>query len=60
MEDLQKELSTLLNRYGVDNRLNTPDYILADYLINCLNSYSHLMYHLSTHRGKNERTAKES
>lgn len=37
---LQKELSELLNRHSEENRSDTPDFILAAYLINCLNAYN--------------------
>jgi hypothetical protein len=37
---VSKELEQLLNRNSVDNALNTPDYILADYLINCLDTFN--------------------
>lgn len=28
--NFKKELEELLNMYGIDNKLNVPDYILAD------------------------------
>jgi hypothetical protein len=34
-----KELEQLINRHSVDNALNTPDYILSNYLINCLETF---------------------
>lgn len=32
----KKELETLINRHSIDNDLNTPDFILAEYIIKCL------------------------
>lgn len=32
----QKELGALLNRHSMENASDTPDFILADYLIGCL------------------------
>lgn len=32
----QEELRALLNRYSIENESNTPDYILATYVIDCL------------------------
>lgn len=32
----RKELETVINRYSQENGSNTPDFILADYLTNCL------------------------
>lgn len=33
---LKKELESLLNRYSTENKSNTPDFILAGHLIDCL------------------------
>ena len=33
------ELSSLLNKYNKEGGSNTPDYILANYLINCLKNF---------------------
>ena len=33
------ELSDLINRHGLDNDTNTPDYILAQYLAGCIEAY---------------------
>ena len=38
-DKFSKELEQLINRHCVDNALNTPDYILSDYLINCLETF---------------------
>ena len=35
----RKELEELINKYSMENHSNTADYILADYLMNCLESY---------------------
>jgi hypothetical protein len=32
-------LEQLLNRESRENESNTPDYILAEYLVNCLEAY---------------------
>lgn len=32
----RQELAALLNRYSMENGSNTPDFLLADYLIACL------------------------
>lgn len=32
------ELRALLNKYSKENGSNTPDHILADYLLQCLNA----------------------
>ena len=35
----RKELEHLLNRHSQENGCNTPDFILADYLANCLRAF---------------------
>lgn len=37
---LQEDLAGVLNRYSQENRSNTPDFILAQYLLDCLTAYS--------------------
>jgi hypothetical protein len=36
----KKDLEVLINRYCIENTCNTPDFILSDFLFNCLRSYS--------------------
>lgn len=36
---LAKELSAVLNRHSVENGSNTPDFILAQYLLGCLAAF---------------------
>jgi hypothetical protein len=38
--DFTKELTELLNRFSKENGSNTPDFILANYLISCLETYN--------------------
>jgi hypothetical protein len=35
----RSELQTLINRHSKENESNTPDFILADYLVGCLNLF---------------------
>lgn len=35
----KSELTTLINKHSLENITNTPDYILADYLLNCLEAF---------------------
>lgn len=37
--EFRTELSALLNRYSRENASNTPDYILAAYLVACLEAF---------------------
>jgi len=36
---LRKNIEKLLNQYCAENKSNTPDFILADYLMACLESF---------------------
>ena len=40
MKNFEDELKSLLNRYSKENASNTPDFILAEYLMKCLDTYS--------------------
>jgi hypothetical protein len=39
----EKELASLINKFGLDNLSNTPDYILADYLMDCFEIFHNTM-----------------
>jgi hypothetical protein len=36
---LIRSLTDLLNTFSIDNSTNTPDFILANYLLDCLSAY---------------------
>jgi hypothetical protein len=36
---LKEELETLINQYCEENYSNTPDFILAEFLIDCLKAF---------------------
>lgn len=36
----EQELESLLNRYSQENGSNTPDFILAQYLLGCLSTWN--------------------
>ena len=35
-----KELKVLINRHSMENMSNTPDYILVEYLMGCLDAFA--------------------
>lgn len=37
---VKQEFMALINRLSLERHSNTPDHVLADYLINCLNAFS--------------------
>jgi len=42
-EILLERLEELYNNLGIDTELNTPDYLLAEYTLNCLVSYGNMV-----------------
>lgn len=36
---MQKELEDLINKYSRENKSDTPDFILANYLMDCLSAF---------------------
>lgn len=39
-EEFKKELADLINRHSLENCSNTPDFILAEYLADCLDQFN--------------------
>ena len=39
MEDFEKELTMLINKYSIESGSDTPDFMLAKFLIKCLHAY---------------------
>ncbi len=39
-ETFEEKLSSLINKHSMENTSNTPDYLLAKYLIMCFDAYS--------------------
>ena len=42
---LEQELSELLNSHNADSETQTPDYILATYLLDCMRAFRIAMEH---------------
>ena len=40
VEDFDSELNKLLNRFSMENKSNTPDYLLTTYLTECLSAFN--------------------
>ena len=38
-DDLEKDIARALNGVSAENKSNTPDFILAEFLIGCLDSF---------------------
>lgn len=37
--DFERALSSLINRHSRENESDTPDYILAEYMMSCLKAF---------------------
>jgi hypothetical protein len=51
-EAFKKDVAALLNRHNFDTYSNTPDFILAEYLTDCLLSYGSSVKNRDAHRCK--------
>jgi hypothetical protein len=43
LSGFQHDLECLVNRYGLENASDTPDFILAQYLRRCLETFNEAM-----------------
>lgn len=51
-EGFEKELQHLINRYSMENGSDTPDFILAAYLVKCLEAFNATSRHREKWYGK--------
>jgi hypothetical protein len=42
-EDFVTQLTRLINHHSLEGASNTPDFILAEYLVSCLKTFGHTM-----------------
>lgn len=52
---LEKELSSLLNKYSAESDSNTPDFILAQFMLGCLQSFNTAIQQRETFYGRDAR-----
>lgn len=52
---LQKEIESAINRASAENESNTPDFILAQYLMACLAAYNVATQQRETWYGRDAR-----
>lgn len=43
--NFQEELTSLVNKHSMENGSNTPDFILAQYILDCLYAYNKATRH---------------
>ena len=51
----EKELEDLINRHSKENESNTPDFILAQYMSNCLKNFNIATQQRETWYGRDAR-----
>ncbi len=54
MSQFQEEIESLINRYSRESASNTPDFILAQYLMACLIAFEQAVNERDKLRGSNE------
>jgi len=54
MTTFEKELAALINKHSIENESNTPDYILAKYLRDCLTAFSTAIIDRTEWRGEHK------
>ncbi len=47
---LQYDIQALLNKYSRENDSNTPDYLLAEYLMKCLQAFEFIVLKRDIHK----------
>ena len=52
---LEKDIERTINRHSAENASNTPDYILAQYLIACLSAFNVATQQRETWYGRDPR-----
>lgn len=55
MSTFIRELQNIINRYSKENGSNTPDFILAQYLENCLETFNITIQQRETWYGRDSR-----
>ena len=51
----EEELRAVINRHSIENASNTPDFILADYLLACLAAFTTATQQRETWYGRDAR-----
>jgi len=57
--DIRKDLAVVLNKHSMENGSDTPDFILAQYLTNCLRSFDVAMQFREKWYGRGENHASD-
>lgn len=49
----KEELEQLINKHSLENESDTPDYVLAEYIQDCLNSFNKAVNRREMYYGRN-------
>ena len=55
MADFKKELENLINCHSKENESDTPDFVLAQYLVRCLDVFNRAVQQRETMAGRDAR-----
>lgn len=56
MENFEKALTALLNTHSMESESNTPDWLLAQYLLGCLTVFTTVTQQRETWYGRDDRS----
>jgi hypothetical protein len=56
MNEFESELRALINRHNVENSSETPDFVLAKFMLGCLNAYGRAVNERDAWYGQNTPT----
>ena len=51
VSELERDLAQVLNKHSAENESNTPDFILAEYLMGCLKAFNTATNSVNAWRG---------
>lgn len=54
MDSFRRRLEQLINEFSEENGSDTPDFILANYLIDCLDAFDNAVNHREVWYGRGE------
>lgn len=54
-DEFVREIAAVCNRFSVENRSDTPDYMLAEFMTGCLNVYENTLCARAEWRNENRR-----
>ena len=60
MTEFREDLETLINRHSLENKSNTPDFILAQFMERCLNLFDTAVQQRETWYGRDGRPSKKN